>query len=84
MPTTKPRYTLTDSGALSELLDEAQQRWPQVRNRKELLLRLAEAGREAIEREGAERQAAVAETAGILSGVYEPDELARLREDWPA
>ncbi|HEX5376763.1 MAG TPA: hypothetical protein VFW48_11470 [Solirubrobacterales bacterium] len=84
MPTTKPRYTLTDSGALSELLDEAQRRWPQVRSRKELLLRLAKAGREAIEREGAERRAAVSETAGVLSGVYEPDELARLREDWPA
>ena len=84
MPTTKPRYTLTDSGALSELLDEAQRRWPQVRSRKELLLRLAEAGREAIEREGAERRAAVDETAGVLSGVYEPGELTRLREDWPA
>jgi hypothetical protein len=84
MPTTKPRYTLTDSGALSELLDEAQRRWPLVRNRKELLLRLAEAGREAIKREGATRRAAVSETAGVLSGVYEPEELARLREDWPA
>lgn len=83
MPTTKPRYTVTDSGAVSELLDEAQRRWPEVDNRKELLLRLAAAGREAIEREGAARRAAVAETAGALSGVYEPGELARLREDWP-
>lgn len=83
MPTTKPRYTVTDSGAISELLDEAQRRWPEVDDRKELLLRLAEAGREAIEREGAARQAAVAETAGALSGVYEPGELERLREDWP-
>ncbi len=84
MPTTKPRYTVTDSGEVSELLDEAQRRWPDVRNRKELLLRLAAAGREAIEREGAARRAAVTETAGALSGVYEPGELARLREDWPA
>lgn len=83
MPTTKPRYTVTDSGAVSELLDEAQRRWPEVDDRKELLLRLAAAGREAIEREGAARRAAVAETAGALSGVYEPGELARLREDWP-
>jgi hypothetical protein len=83
MPTTKPRYTVTDSGAVSELLDEAQRRWPEVRDRKELLLRLAEAGREAIEREGAARRAAVAETAGALSGVYEPGELERLRGDWP-
>jgi len=27
-PTTKPRYTITDSGSVSELLDEAQRRWP--------------------------------------------------------
>lgn len=83
MPTTKPRYTLTDTGALSEQLDEAQRRWPEVRDRKELLLRLAAAGREAIEREGRERGAAIEETAGSLTGVYRPDELERLREDWP-
>ena len=59
MPTTKPRYTLTDTGALSELLDEAQRRWPDVRDRKELLLRLAAAGGEAIERDVADRRLAV-------------------------
>jgi hypothetical protein len=84
MPTTKPRYTLTDTGELSRQLDEAQQRWPEVRNRKELLLKLAAAGQEAIEREAGERERAVAETAGALSGAYEPGELKRLREDWPA
>jgi hypothetical protein len=84
MPTTKPRYTVTDTGELSELLDEAQRRWPEVDDRKELLLRLAAAGREAIEREGVERRQAVEETAGLLRGVYEPGELARLRDDWPA
>lgn len=83
MPTTQPRYTVTDTGTVSELLDEAQRHWPQVSDRKELLLRLAAAGREAIEREGAARRAAVAETAGVLSGVYERGELERLREDWP-
>jgi hypothetical protein len=84
MPTTKPRYTLTDTGELSRQLDEAQRRWPEVRDRKELLLKLAAAGREAIEREAASRARAVKETAGALSGVYEPGELERLREDWPA
>jgi hypothetical protein len=84
VPTTKPRYTVTDTGEVSELLDEAQRRWPEVSDRKALLLRLAAAGREAIEREGAERRAAIEETAGALSGVYEPGELRRLREDWPA
>ncbi|HEX8958701.1 MAG TPA: hypothetical protein VF770_02645 [Solirubrobacterales bacterium] len=84
MPTTKPRYTVTDTGKVSELLDEAQRRWPEVSDRKALLLRLAAAGREAIEREGVERRAAIEETAGALSGIYEPGELRRLREDWPA
>jgi hypothetical protein len=84
MPTTKPRYTITDTGELSELLDEAQRRWPEVRDRKELLLLLAAAGREAIEREVNERSAAIEETAGALTGVFRTDELERLREDWPA
>jgi hypothetical protein len=83
MPTTKPRYTVTDTGELSDLLDRAQRRWPEVRDRKELLLKLAAAGQAAIERDGGNRRAAVAETAGVLSGVYEPGELERLRDDWP-
>jgi hypothetical protein len=84
MPTSKPRYTLTDTGELSDLLDAAQQRWPEVTDRKTLLLRLAAVGGESISGTAAKRRAAVVETAGALSGVYEPGELERLREDWPA
>ncbi|MFN8218317.1 MAG: hypothetical protein U0R71_17135 [Solirubrobacterales bacterium] len=84
MPTTKPRYTVTDTGEVSKLLDQAQRRWPDVHDRKELLLRLAAAGRDAIEREASWRSEAVRETSGALTGVYRPDELERLREDWPA
>lgn len=84
MPTIRPRYTLTDTGELREQLDEAQRRWPAVSDRKELLLRLTAAGREAIRREGRERSAAIQETAGVLTGVFRSDELERLREDWPA
>lgn len=84
MPTTKPRYTVTDTGELSKQLDQAQRRWPDVHDRKELLLRLASAGRDAIEREASERGVAIRETAGALTGVYQPGELERLREDWPA
>jgi hypothetical protein len=74
---------VTDTGDVTEMLDAAQRRWPGVGNRKGLLLLLAAVGRKAIEREGSERRAAAAETAGALSGVYEPGELERLREDWP-
>jgi len=84
MPTTKPRYTITDTGKLSEQLDVAQRRWPDVRDRKELLLRLAAAGQAAIEREANERANAIKQTSGALTGVYRPNELERLREDWPA
>ena len=84
MPTSKPRYTVTDTGELSELLDAAQRHWPAVTERKALLLQLALVGGETIAAEASERRAAAAETAGALSGVYEPDELERLRKDWPA
>ncbi len=83
MPTTRPRYTLTDTGALRAQLDKAQRHWPRVRDRKELLLKLAAAGQRAIEREAEERKRAIAETAGAFTGIYRPDELKRLREDWP-
>jgi hypothetical protein len=48
MPTTHPRYTVTDTGELREMLDLARQRWPEIADRRQLLLRLATAGRDAI------------------------------------
>jgi hypothetical protein len=60
MPTTRPRYTFTDTGDLEALLDAAQRRWPEVSDRKALLLRLAEEGGTALgldaERLGAEER----------------------------
>ncbi len=49
MPTTKPRYTFTDTGHLQDLLDAAQERWPEIGDRKALMLKLAEEGHGAIE-----------------------------------
>lgn len=83
MPMAKPKYTLTDTGELSKQLDQAQRRWPEVRDRKELLIRLVAAGSEAIKREGLERHVTVEETAGALTGLYRPDELKEVRADWP-
>src|SRR5437870_2963195 len=48
VPTVKPRYTLTDTGHLREVLDAAQRRWPEITNRKALLLRLVEQGHESL------------------------------------
>jgi hypothetical protein len=57
MPTTRPRYTFTDTGHVQDLLDDAQGRWPEVTDRKALLLKLAEEGHATI-RSGDERLAA--------------------------
>ena len=48
VPTTRPRYTFTDTGELEALLDAAQRRWPEISDRKVLLLRLAEEGGSAL------------------------------------
>lgn len=53
------------------------------KDRKEPLLRLADARQKAIEREAEERKAAIAQTAGALTGAYPPAALEQLREDWP-
>jgi hypothetical protein len=44
----RPRYTVTDTGDLAKMLDLAHRRWPEVDDRRLLLLRLAEVGRDAI------------------------------------
>lgn len=51
MPTTRPRYTITDTGEITDALDLAQLRWPEVKDRRQLLLRLAAAGRDAVANE---------------------------------
>jgi hypothetical protein len=48
VPTTRPRYTFTDTGELESLLDAAQRRWPEIDDRKTLLLRLAQEGGNAL------------------------------------
>jgi hypothetical protein len=39
---------VTDTGATAELLDLAQRTWPEITDRRQLLLRLAEAGGQAL------------------------------------
>ncbi|HEY1537819.1 MAG TPA: hypothetical protein VGF63_00370 [Solirubrobacteraceae bacterium] len=50
MPTTRPRYTVTDTGEVGEMLDLAHRAWPEVSDRKQLLLRLAAEGTDALRR----------------------------------
>jgi hypothetical protein len=88
VPTTRPRLTITETDDLAAALDAAAARWPEVRSRRELLLRLVNEGREVIDRdrdeETARRRAAIRRTSGAMTGAYEPGELERLRDDWPA
>jgi uncharacterized protein YecT (DUF1311 family) len=58
VPTSRPRYIFTDTGRVEALLDAAQQRWPDVKDRKALLLRLAEEGSSALDLEDAQVEAA--------------------------
>jgi len=83
VPTAKARSTFTDSGELEELLDAAARRWPEVRNRKALLLRLAEADADAerIERHGVaieERRARVRAALGRLPSLIDPRSCCRI------
>ena len=48
VPTAQPCYTVTDTGEMREMLDLAHRRWPEVKDRRQLLLRLAGAGAEQI------------------------------------
>lgn len=87
MPTTRPRLTITETDDVVAALDAAAARWPEVRSRRELLLRLVEQGREVIGRDHgaatARRREAIRHTSGALTGAYEPGYLERLRDDWP-
>lgn len=89
MPTTRPRHVITETDQVARALDDAAARWPEDRgSRAKLLLHLVEEGHRALVahdvQRDAERRAAIERTSGVLNGVYEPDYLQRLREDWPA
>lgn len=88
MPTTRPRIVLTETDALSAVLDDAARRWPDdAGSRSRLLLHLVEEGHRAVTSQVEEalrqRIEAIEGRAGVLTGVYEPGYLEQLREDWP-
>jgi hypothetical protein len=78
---------VTETDDLAEALDEAARRWPEL-SRAQLLGRLALEGhrvaQQAREERRRRRQEAVRTYSGCLTGVYGPDYLKQLREDWPA
>lgn len=78
---------MTETDDLAEALDEAALRWPEL-SRAQLLVRLALEGHRAAQKTGDERRRrrleAIRTYSGCLKGVYGPDYLKQLREDWPA
>ena len=87
MPPTRPRHFITESDELATALDAAAERWPGL-TRPQLLVRLALEGQRVAEASLAEqreaRLQAIRRFSGSLPGVYGPDYLEKLREDWPA
>lgn len=87
MPTTRPRYQVTETPTLARALDRAARRWP-GEPRSKLLLRLLAAGGHALEQdEDTARDAhrkAVLGSSGKYAEAFASGYLAELRADWPA
>lgn len=87
MPTTRPRYQVTETESVAQALDRAARRWP-GEPRSKLLLRLVAAGAETLDND--DQQAAnqfrdaIAASSGKYADAFGPDYLADLRRDWPA
>ncbi|WP_169053977.1 hypothetical protein [Agromyces sp. H66] len=86
MPTTRPRFQVTETPEIRRALDVAARAWPEA-SRSELVLRLFLRGAEAIDADAEQprsrRRQAVDASAGSLDVAYEPDYLEKLRSEWP-
>lgn len=86
MPTVRPRFQVTETPDVERALQAAETAWPGA-SRGERVVRLLQAGADALEAEHAERRsrrlAAIDFSEGSLDAVYEPGYLEQLREEWP-
>lgn len=87
VPTTRPRYQVTETPEVARALDRAAKRWP-GEPRSKLLVRLVEVGAELLENDehvqSLAHRAAVLASAGRYAEAFSPDYLTELRADWPA
>lgn len=86
MPTTRPRFQVTETAEIERALGIAARAWPGA-SRSELVTRLFQRGADSLEAEHesrrGERLRAVDFTAGRLDVAYEPGYLDGLRSEWP-
>lgn len=84
VPTTRPRYMITETDDLAAALDAAADRWPEL-SRPQLLVRLALAAAGPLNAEQRrERRLAALERLASGEFAYPPGYLAELREDSPS
>lgn len=74
---------ITETDEVSDALADAATRWPGL-PAAELLRRLVAEGHAALRTSVAAERAAVEQTSGALTGIYQPGDLEALRHEWPA
>ena len=86
MPTTLTRHAITETPQIAAMIDDAAAVWPGV-SRAELLRRLIEAGHgQVAERRAADRRrrlAMIHQVSGTMPGVWPPDAVESLSQEWP-
>jgi len=89
MPTTNRRHAITETDDIAGALEIAAKSWPELAEKPGALLRrLILLGRNTLMHDRATvadaREQSIDATAGALAGVFGPNYLHELREDWPA
>jgi hypothetical protein len=88
-PTTHRRHAITETDEIAAALDVAAKAWPDLVDQPGALRkRLILLGRNTLAHDRATaddaREQAIEATAGASAGVFGPEYLHALREDWPA
>ena len=87
MPTSRPRYQITETPEVARALDAAAKRWP-GEPRSKLLLRLVHAGEKDLAKAEDDlvqrRRKAIELTGDKYAEAFPGNYLKELRQDWPA
>lgn len=88
MPTSRPRYMITESDELAEALERAAKLWPELADERGSLLRkIVDLGVDDLDKRAnanlQKRKQAILKVAGSLSGVWPKNWRDELRDEWP-